>query len=73
MSVFAHNVGLIMESKDDIQQGEPLIAFKPVQDYLQEAPAPPHLKNYGKLERPQILFIKGKPAYLFITSQGRNF
>ncbi|MEJ6980684.1 glycoside hydrolase family protein [Pedobacter sp. P351] len=70
MGVYGHDVGLIMESKDGLNWSEPEIAYKPVKEYLQQAPAPSHLKKYGRLERPQILFIKDKPAYLFTTSQG---
>jgi hypothetical protein len=44
-----------------------------VKDYVQEPPAPSHLKKYGRLERPQILFMNGKPAYLFTTSQGGKY
>lgn len=73
MGVYAHNVGLIMESKDGLNWSEPEIAYKPVKDYLHEPPAPAHLKKYGRLERPQILFVKGKPAYVFTTSQGGKY
>jgi hypothetical protein len=40
---------------------------------VQEAPAPSYLKRYGRLERPQILMRKGKPAYLFNAAQGGAF
>jgi len=73
MGFYSHDVGLIMESRDGLHWSEPEIAFKPVKEYVQEPPAPSHLKKYGRLERPQILFLEGKPAYLFTTSQGGKY
>ncbi|MBC8053413.1 MAG: glycoside hydrolase family protein [Sphingobacteriaceae bacterium] len=73
MGVYSHDVGLIMESKDGLNWTEPEISFKPVKEYVQEPPAPAHLKKYGRFERPQLLFINGKPTYLFTTSQGGKY
>ncbi|WP_207534931.1 glycoside hydrolase family protein [Desertivirga arenae] len=73
MGVYNQEVGLYIRSKDGLQWNDPKVAFGPVSEYLQEPPAPSHLKRYGRLERPQILFIKGKPAYLFTASQGGKF
>ncbi len=70
MGVYNHEVGLHIGSKDGLSWSEPLIAYQALKEYAQEPPAPPHLKRYGRLERPQILFIKGKPAYLFTAAQG---
>lgn len=73
MGFYSHDVGLIMESKDGLKWSEPEIAYKPVKNYLQEPSAPSHLKKYGRLERPQLLFINGKPKYMFATSQGGKY
>ena len=73
MGVFGHDKGIIMESKNGIQWSDPKIAFYSADKYIKQPPAPAHLKKYGRFERPQILFLKGKPAYLFTTSQGGKF
>jgi hypothetical protein len=70
MGVFNHEVGLIMESDDGIRWSEPLIAYHSLKDYVDEPPAPAHLKRYGRLERPMLLMRNGKPAYLFCAAQG---
>jgi len=49
---------------------DPLIAYEALSTYIAEPPAPPHLKRYGRLERPQLLLKDGKPEYLFTASQG---
>jgi hypothetical protein len=73
MGVFNYENGILLESKDGLAWSEPKIAYYAAEKYIQQPPAPPHLKKYGRFERPQILFIKGKPAYLFTTSQGGKY
>ncbi|MCU7550630.1 glycoside hydrolase family protein [Chitinophagaceae bacterium LB-8] len=74
MGVYNHEVGLIMDSKDGKHWNEPLIAYYSADHYnIQQPPPAPYLKRYGRFERPQILFLKGKPAYLFTTSQGGKY
>jgi hypothetical protein len=73
MGFFNHDVGLYLESKDGKRWSEPQIAYNPVGAYIQEPPAPSHLKRYDRFERPQLLLRKGKPAYLFVTSQGGKY
>jgi hypothetical protein len=73
MGVFSHEDGLYMESRNGIRWSSPEIAFRPIRTYLDEPPAPPHLKRYGRLERPQVLFLDNKPAYLFCASQGGKY
>lgn len=73
MGLFSHEVGLYMESPDGIRWGDPEIGFKSLAEYVSEPPAPPYLKRYGRLERPQILFVHGEPAFLFTASQGGKF
>jgi hypothetical protein len=73
MGVYNHEVGLIMESKDGKFWNEPEIAYYSADKYIRQPPPAPHLKRYGRFERPQILFLKGKPAYLFATSQGGKY
>lgn len=73
MGVFNHEVGLYLDSDDGIHWNRPEIAYQALKEYTTVPPAPSHLKRYGRLERPQILFIEGKPAYLFTASQGGKY
>jgi hypothetical protein len=73
MGIFNHENGIIMDSKDGIKWNEPEIAYYSADKYIQQPPPPSYLKKYGRFERPQILFLKGKPAYLFTTSQGGKY
>ena len=73
MGIFNHENGIIMDSKDGIKWNEPQIAYYAADHYIQQPPPPSYLKKYGRFERPQILFLKGKPAYLFTASQGGKF
>ena len=73
MGFYNHEVGILMESKDGITWKEPKIAYFGASKYIDQPPAPSHLKKYGRFERPQILFLKNRPAYLFTTSQGGKY
>jgi pectate lyase len=73
MGYFDHSVGLIFESEDGIHWSEPRIAWFGAEAYLEEPPAPEHLKRYGRFERPQLLMKDGKPAYLFVAMQGGKY
>ncbi|TGE03866.1 glycoside hydrolase family protein [Hymenobacter fodinae] len=74
MGVYSQEVGLYLESKDGKEWTYPKIAFLPLRDYgVQEPPAPPKLKRYGRLERPQLLMRNSKPEYLFGASQGGKY
>lgn len=73
MGYYNHEDGIIMESKNGLKWKAPQIAYYGADRYIQQPPAPPHLKKYGRFERPQILFIDNKPAYLFTTSQGGKY
>jgi len=73
MGYFDHEVGLIFESEDGIHWSEPQIAWFGATAYLEEPPAPKHLKRYGRFERPQLLMKDGKPAYLFNAMQGGKY
>lgn len=73
MGRFNHENGLLLQSKDGLKWSEPKIAYYAASRYIQQPPAPPHLKKYGRFERPQVLFINGKPAYLFTASQGGKY
>ncbi|CAN5775358.1 hypothetical protein BH11BAC3_BH11BAC3_35840 [soil metagenome] len=70
MGFYNHTYGIIMESKDGIKWKEPKIAYYGAEKYITQPAPPPYLKKYGRFERPQLLFINNKPAYLFTTSQG---
>lgn len=65
--------GLYMDSSDGKQWSDPLIAFQSLNKYVNQPEAPKHLNRYGRLERPQLLFQKGKPTYLFAASQGGKY
>jgi len=73
MGRFDHEVGIILESADGIHWSEPKISYFGYSHYLEQAPAPPHLKKYGRFERPQILMQNGKPTHLFVASQGGKY
>ncbi len=73
MGVFDHQIGLIMSSVDGVDWSEPRIAYKALSNYVEEPPAPAHLKRYGRLERPMLLLENGKPAWLFGTAQGGKY
>jgi len=73
MGYYNHEDGIIMESKDGMKWSEPKIAYYGAEKYINQPPAPAHLKKYGRFERPQILFINNKPAYLFTASQGGKY
>jgi hypothetical protein len=73
MGFFDQQSGLILQSKNGIKWDDPKIAYDAASKYIQQPPAPEYLKKYGRFERPQILFHKGKPAYLFTTSQGGKY
>ncbi len=73
MGYFNHDVGLIFTSKDGINWSEPKIAWFEAEAYVDEPPAPKHLKRYGRFERPQVLLKDGKPAYLFNAMQGGKY
>jgi hypothetical protein len=73
MGYFNHEDGILLTSKDGLHWNAPQIAYYGAERYIQQPPAPPQLKKYGRFERPQILFLKGKPAYLYTASQGGKF
>ena len=73
MGFYNHENGLLMQSRNGIKWDVPEIAYYGADKYIQQPPPPPHLKKYGRFERPQLLFLKGKPAYLFTTSQGGKY
>ena len=73
MGYFDHAVGLIFESEDGIHWSDPQIAWFGAEVYLNEPPAPKHLKRYGRFERPQLLMKDGKPEYMFNAMQGGKY
>jgi len=73
MGRFDHEVGIILESEDGIHWSEPKISYFGYSHYLEQPPAPSHLKKYGRFERPQILIQNGKPTHLFVASQGGKY
>jgi hypothetical protein len=73
MGIFNHENGLIMESRDGMKWAAPQIAYFDATHYITQPAPPSYLKKYGRFERPQLLFQKGKPTYLFTTSQGGKY
>lgn len=73
MGYYNHECGILIESRDGISWNPPKIAYYKADKYISQPPAPKHLTKYGRFERPQILFVKGKPAWLFCTSQGGKY
>jgi hypothetical protein len=70
MGFFDHYVGLIFESENGLNWSLPKIAYAGAKNYVDEPPAPKHLRRYGRFERPQLLMKEKKPEYLFTTAQG---
>ncbi|GEL10808.1 hypothetical protein SAMN05192550_0140 [Flavobacterium glycines] len=73
MGVFGIDKGLYMESKDGKHWSKPQIGYQELSKYITQPSAPKHLNRYGRVERPQLLFQKGKPTYLFTASQGGKY
>lgn len=73
MGIYNHEYGLLMDSRDGLHWNKPGIAYYNADKYIQQPPAPSHLKKYGRFERPQLLLKEGKPAYLFTASQGGQY
>lgn len=73
MGFYNHTVGLYFDSKDGIYWNEPKIGWYGLSAYIMEPTPPSNLKRYGRLERPQLLFKNGKPAYLFNAAQGGTY
>jgi hypothetical protein len=73
MGVYNQKAGLYMEAKDGLKWSFPSIAYYEAAHYIQEPAPAPHLKRYGRFERPQLLMHKGKPAYLFTAAQGGQY
>ncbi|MFT3981944.1 MAG: glycoside hydrolase family protein [Ferruginibacter sp.] len=73
MGYYNHKNGLLLHSKKGLHWSTPEIAYEAAEKYIQQPPAPSHLKKYGRFERPQVLLINDKPAYLFTTTQGGKY
>jgi hypothetical protein len=73
LGYFGMDDGLYMDSLDGKHWSKPLIAYQPLNKYIVQPDAPKHLSRYGRLERPQLLFQKGRPTYLFAASQGGKY
>ena len=73
MGFYNHEDGIIMQSKNGLAWQPPLIAYYGAEKYITQAPAPAHLKKYGRFERPQLLLRNDTPAYLFTASQGGKY
>lgn len=71
MGFFNHTVGLYFESADGLHWGTPQIGYLGLRDYgIDEGPVAKNLYRYGRFERPQLLFVDGRPQYLFCATQG---
>ncbi|WP_198673666.1 sulfatase-like hydrolase/transferase [Algibacillus agarilyticus] len=63
MGVIHPHVGLLLESDDGINWGEPLLGYKTNTDYTHET-------TIERMERPQVLMQSGKPTHLFLALMG---
>ena len=72
MGLFNQNGGVFLDSHDGINWFDPQIAYATVNKYVNEPAATGQIQS-GRLERPQLLLRKGKPAYLFTATQGGKY
>lgn len=73
MGFFNQEVGLFFESEDGLNWSTPQIGWHAASHYVNEPPAPKHLKRYGRFERPQLLIKNGRPVYMFNAMQGGKY
>lgn len=73
MGFYNHELGLYFESDDGIHWSRPTIAYHAAAHYITEPPPPPHLKRWGRFERPQLLMNNGRPTHLFCAMQGGRY
>ncbi|WP_018628817.1 glycoside hydrolase family protein [Niabella aurantiaca] len=73
MGYYNHTDGIIMRSENGISWSDPKTAYYPASHYIRQPPPPSYLTKYGRFERPQLLLKKGKPVYLFTTTQGGKY
>lgn len=65
MGVINPRVGLLVTSDDGLHWSNPQLAYHKSSYYFDEAP--------DRFERPQILFMNGRPAYLFLSLKGGEY
>ena len=71
---FTNEQGILIESIDGIKWSSPKIAYYGAEKYgFAEEDKNGHLHRKNRFERPQILMIDGKPAYLFCSIQGGKY
>ncbi|WP_017444964.1 glycoside hydrolase family protein [Gayadomonas joobiniege] len=66
MGVIHPHVGLMLDSNDGLNWSAPQLGYRTNKFYLNET-------KVERMERPQILFIDGKPAYLFLALMGGKY
>lgn len=71
MGFWNHEYGLIFESDDGLNWGEPKIAFWDAFRYFDEPST--GAWGEGRFERPQVLMKDGKPDYLFAAYRGGKY
>lgn len=62
MGVIHPHVGLLLESEDGINWSEPMLGYGNSEQYFGG--------DIERFERPQVLMMDGKPAYLFLALMG---
>ena len=65
MGVIHPRVGLLVTSDDGLHWSEPQLAYHKSSYYFEEEPR--------RFERPQVLFLGGRPAYLFLSLKGGKY
>ncbi|TYP98417.1 glycosyl hydrolase family 43 [Sphingobacterium allocomposti] len=75
MGFYNHEFGLLLSSKDGINWSEPKVAYLDMKSYVSEGKPAPHLKRFGRLERPMFLLdeVTGRPRFLFGATQGGDY
>lgn len=66
MGVIHPHVGLMLDSADGLNWSSPQLGYRTNRFYLNE-------DKVERMERPQVLFMDGKPAYLFLALMGGKY
>ncbi|RKF17954.1 glycosyl hydrolase family 43 [Alginatibacterium sediminis] len=73
MGYFDNQVGLHFQSVDGLDWGLPKIAFRKASEHMGNIDYESNFDRQGVLERPQVLMIDQKPAYLYCCCVGGHY
>ena len=65
MGVIHPRVGLMLTPDDGLSWSNPQLAYHKSAYYFDDDP--------NRFERPQVLFLEGRPAYLFLSLKGGKY